>query len=168
MAITVSMAITSVGSTRSNSVISGILTLVNNGANTISVLDVALFEQSTMGAIIGQPVFMTPNVAPGEGEPDVATTVTVYYPFSVVVPAINTPGASPNAPSSLHDDVFPPGNSWCRLACNVRAYDATAVEYVTGTATLQFPVVSAVAPFPVPQGGAEQFNSGGDAVNWFF
>lgn len=181
MTISVSLAFTSVGPTTANAPINGILTLTNNGSNTISVRSIRLYEMplivtplnqggACFGAMISQPEFLTPNVAPGDDFPSVTTGSTVYYPFAVVVPSPNLPGPSPNAPNTLRYNQMatPPGNTNLQLGCDVRTYDSTATEWVCGSATLSCPIKSAVAPFPVPQGGAEQFNSAGDAVNWFF
>lgn len=165
MAITCSLAFGNTTSARSGQPVNLVLAVTNNGSNTIEVLGIQVTEASTMGAIISGPYFLTPNADVGVG-PTILTTATAYYPCQVVVTAINTPGASPNSPNALHDDVFPPGNSLCRLQCDVLTYDSVAAENVAGSATFNFPVGSAVAPFPVPQGGAMQFNAGGNAVNW--
>lgn len=167
MAITVSLAITSPGSTRAGQRIDGILTLVNNGSNTIEVRNAVLTEATSMGAKFRQPCFLTPNVAQGVGEPDVTASATVYYPFSIVVPSPSTPGAPAQAPNAMHDDVCPPGNTLCVVQCDVRTYDSTATEFVNGSATLMFPVISA-AEAAISQGGAAQWNAAMNAVNWFF
>jgi hypothetical protein len=167
MAITVTAAITSPGSTRAGQRISGILTIVNNGANTISVRSLQLSEASTLGAVFGQPSFLTPNVALESSYPNITTSSTAYYPFSIVVASPNTPGAPAQAPNAMHDDVCPPGNSWCRINVDVRTYDSTATEFVMGSTTLNFPVVSAAQAL-ISQGGAEQWNAAMNAVNWFF
>ncbi len=167
MPITVTMAITSPGSTRAGQRLNGILTLTNTGANTITVRDLKLSEASTLGCVFRQPCFMTPNVAQSSSYPSVTTSSTVYYPFSIVVASPNTPGAPAQALNSMHDDVFPPGNTWCRVQLDARAFDATAGEFVVGSADLNFPVVSAVAA-AISQGGSMAANSAMNAVNWFF
>lgn len=167
MAITISFTKTSDG-TAADSVINGIVTVTNAGANTISVQGVSIVEQSTLGANIRQPDFLTSNAAPGTF-PTIAAGASASYPWSVVCAVPNTPGASPNAPNAYHGPMAsPPADTVCRLSLFVQAYDSVAAAAVNNTAALQFPLSPAVAQFPVPQGGALQFNSGGDAVNWFF
>lgn len=166
MAITLSLAITSPGPTRAGQRIDGILTLTNAGSNTVEVRNLVLSEASSMGVKFRQPCFLTPNVAVGVGEPDVTASATVNYPFSMVVASPNTPGAPVQAPNAMHDDVCPPGNSWCRVVLDARTYDAVAAEFVVGSATLNFPVLSAAQAL-ISQGGALQWNAGMNAVNWF-
>jgi hypothetical protein len=167
MAITVSLALTNPTSARANATLNGVLTLTNNGSNTIEVMAIQLTEASAMGSQVGGPYFLTPNADVGVG-PTITTSSTAHYPFSVTIASPNMPGAAPTAPDALHIATRPVPNSWARFECNVLTYDATAGENVVGTATLNFPVVSGVATYPTPQGGAMQFNSGGDAVNFFF
>lgn len=167
MAVTLSLAITSVGPNMGDSTLNGIATITNTEAGAVTLQDIQVFEQSTFGATISQPYFLTPNVAPGVGNPSVSAGATVYYPFQVVCAVPNTPGASPNAPGGLVESVYPAPNTFLRLAGVVRALDGSSNPFV-GTASLQLPLITPVAPFPVPQGGALQFNRGGNAVNFFF
>lgn len=166
MAITVSIALTNVGPTFADSPLSGICTITNNGANTIQVQGIQLTEQTNTGAAFRNPDFLVPNVAPGT-YPTIASSASANYPFSVVCPSPNMPGASPAAPNAYRGGAQP-ANPLVNVVCVVTAYDSTAAVFVNGSASMQIAVVSSVAPFPVPQGGASQFNFGGDAVNWFF
>ena len=167
MAITVTLSINSPGSTQAGQRLVGNVKVVNNGSNTITVRDIRLSESSTMGAMFGQPDFLTPNTALESSYPSILTTATAYYPFSIVVPSPNMPGAPVQAPNSMHLNVSPPSNTWFRCVCDVRTYDATAIAFVVGQAELNFPVVSAVAA-AISQGGSLSGNSGMNAVNWFF
>lgn len=167
MPITVRLAITSPGSTRAGQCLDGILTLTNTGANTITVRSLQLSEASTLGASFRQPAFMTPNVAQESSYPSVLAAATAYYPFSIVVASPNTPGAPSQAANALHDDVCPPGNSWCRIQLDARTYDATAGAFVVGSFELGFPVLSAAQAL-ISQGGAMQWNAGMNAANLFF
>lgn len=166
MAITLSLAITSPGSTRAGQRIDGVLTLTNDGANTIEVRNLVLSEQTSMGVKFRQPCFLTPNVALGVGEPDVTASSTVYYPFSMVVPSPSTPGAPAQAPNAMHDDVCPPGNTWCVVQLDARTYDSVAAAFVVGSTSIGFPVISAAQAL-ISQGGAFQFNAAMNAVNFF-
>lgn len=167
MAITVGIAITSVGPVLADSQINGVLTVTNNGSNTVQIQAAQLSELTTMGLVFRHPDVLTPNAAPGTYN-TISAAGSASYPFSLVAPSPNTPGASPNTPNGYSDNVFPPANVQAVINCLVTAYDTTAAAYVNGSASLSFAIGSAVAPFPVPQGGALQFNSGGDAVHWFF
>ena len=166
MALNLSLAITSVGPLKSGLALNGVATVTNTEAGNVEVMSIQITEASTMGAIICGPYFLTPNVAPGEGEPTLATSASGNYPFQVVCEVPNTPGASPNAPNSLHGNTFPSGNSYLRLAGTVLGNDGSS--NLVGSATLNLPLTTPVAPFPVPQGGALQFNAGGNSINAFF
>lgn len=167
MGVTLSLAITSVGPTMAGSVaMNGVATVTNTEAGNVRLMGIQITEATTMGAVVRGPYFLTNNVAPGSGEPTLATSASGNYPFQVVVPSPNTPGASPNAPNSLRELAFPPGETRLRLAGVAQTNDGTS-NFV-GTAALSVPLSTPVAPFPKPQGGALQFNSGGDAVHWFF
>lgn len=167
MPITVTLAITSPGSTRAGQMLSGTLTLSNTGSNSVSVRSLQLTEASAMGAVIRQPSFLTSNVAPESSFPTITAGSSASYPFSIVVPSPNTPGAPAQAPNNLHGSVFPPVNTNCRLQLDARTYDSVAAAFVVGSAEIGVPIVSAVAA-AISQGGAEQFNAAMNAVNWFF
>ena len=168
MAITISFAVTTPGPLLSDSVIQGVVTVTNAGANTISIQNVVLSEQSTMGCNMRQPDFLVPNAAPGT-YPTIASAASASYPFAVVCAVPNMSGASPIAPNAYHGPVAsPPSNVVLRLGVFVQAYDATAGAFVNNTASLQFPVGTAVAMFPVPTGGALQSNYPGDTANFLF
>lgn len=167
MAITLSLAITSPGPTRAGQKIDGVLTLTNTGANTVSVRSLQLSEQSTLGAVFRNPDFLTPNVAPDAGFPNVTAASTVNYPFSIVVPSPNMPGSPAQAPNSFHSSVQPPPNTYCIVQLDARTYDSVAAAFVVGSASLNFAVLSAV-PAAISQGGAQQFNAAMNAVNWWY
>lgn len=165
MSITVILTKTSVGNPLADGVINGVCAVTNNESGSVTVRDIRISEVSTMGSVIRQPDFLVPNAAPGT-YPTLTTTATGNYPWSIVVPSPCTPGPSPNSPSGVQNVAYPASNAVLRLQCVVMVNDGSV--NIMGTALLQFPIGSAVAPFPVPQGGALQFNTGGDAVNFFF
>jgi len=167
MAITLSLAITSPGSTRAGQVLDGIITLTNTGSNTITVRSLQLSEATSMGCKFRQPAFMTPNVAQESSYPSVLAAATAYYPFSIVVTSPSTPGAPVQAANAMHLNVCPPGETRCVINLDARTYDATATVFVVGSATLSFPVLSAAQAL-ISQGGALQWNAAMNAVNWMF
>jgi hypothetical protein len=170
MSITVTIAITSSGgNVVAGRVVNGVATVTNGGANDVTVQTMSLSEVTTTGAQMGQPKFLTANTAPGDDKPTITAAATSYFPFSFVAPSPNFPGDNPNAEGGrVPNRAMPSGNPLCELSLFVSTYDATAAVYVNGSNTLVVPVKSALAPFPVPSGGALQFNSGGDAVHAFF
>lgn len=178
MAIVVSFSVTSVGPTVANSVINGIVSVQNTEAGSVTVRDIRIAEipsaaltspasqtPQTWGAIIRQPDFLVPNAAPGT-YPTLTTTSTGYYPFSVVSPSPNFPGASPNAPNALRNPAMPPNTSILNLSCVAVCNDGSS--NIVGSAMLQIPLISAVKTYPLATSGTEQFNVQGNAVNWFF
>lgn len=167
MAITITFAKTSAGGAVSDAKIDGVVSITNAGSNIISLQGMVITEASTLGTSIRQPDFLVSNAAPGTF-PTLAAGATGNYPFSVVCAVPNMPGASPQVANTYRATATPPAETVCRLNLFVQAYDAVAVAYVNNTASLQFPVAPAVAMSPAPQGGAAQFNTSGDAANWFF
>lgn len=168
MAITVTCSFGNTSSPRTSQPLNGVVTVTNNGSNTIELMSMQVVEASVLGAVVSGPYFLTPNAYPGVG-PELSASASGSYPFQVVVQSPNVSGAAPSAPNAIRMATWPTPNSWCQLHCNVVAYDSTAGENVVGSATLNFPVVSAVASYPPPiTGGTEQFNYAANAVNWFF
>lgn len=168
MALLVVPAVTGVGPVTADNTVTCVLSITNTGANAVTVQSIQVCEQSQTGAVIRQPDFLTPNVAPGTGQPVIAAAATSNFPFAVCCCVPNTPDGSPNAPNTLIGNTCPPSNTVVSLVAIVQTNDPTAGVNVNGSGLLQFPVGSAVAPFPVPAGGSLQFNAPGDAVNWFF
>jgi hypothetical protein len=163
MGISIALTITSVGPTTAGTMpINGIAAITNTEADTLTVRSITIAEgaRTQLGARVSGPYFMTNNVAPGEGFPDIATSATAHYPFSVVVPSPNTPGSSPNAPGGPTLRASPPSNTFMELVGNVRALDTNNDPHV-GTGCVFASFITPVAPFPVPMGGALQFNKTG-------
>ena len=116
------------------------------------------------GCHIEQPVFLTPNRAPGDGNPTIsASTGTKVVGFQVVPLAPNMPGASPNnapggaAPADFDSPVSNP------------IYYITVVGHTSDgsvfSGSLAFGALSAVAPFPRPEGGALQLIQGANLMS---
>lgn len=170
MSLTLTLAVTSPAPLIANSAINGVLTVVNNGANPVVVQTVGLSEVTNMGVKFRQPDFLTPNVAPGVGNPTIAAAGTANYPFAFVCAPVNTPGDSPQAPGGPAPTPTIPTNSSPIISCVVVSYDSVAGVNVVGSTQLApVPLAASVAPSPPPLGGALQFNVGGaNAVNWFF
>jgi hypothetical protein len=169
VSITVTLAVTSVGPVTGDNTSNGIITVVNNGANTITVQSMQVSDLLNSGTQFRQPDFLTPNVAPGVGVPSIATSGTAYFPFSFTPFSPATPGASANAPNAMHGNAFPSSNNIIQLVCNVVTNDATAGANVIGTSPMvQIAVGTSTVPLVFPLGGSLIFNAPMDAVNWFF
>lgn len=165
MAIT--LVVTLSGSAVAGRSLRGMVSITNESGPSVAIDSMVLSESTKMGVAIGGPRFLTPNVVGVGATPIIATSSTSHFPFSLMVPSPNTPGASPSA-TRHHDDVFPSNNSQCQLNLDVRAIDQVSFLPEVARTSFEFPVITSVAPFPVPQGGALQYNAGGCAVNWFF
>jgi hypothetical protein len=135
-------------------------TVSNTGSSSLT-LSLLSASESTGSAQIGQPNFLTPNVALGLGSPTINAAGTFSTVFNVVFPAPNTPGPSPNAAA---------GAAGVQMGQPVRASYFLTVTAQTSdgsvaSTTLVVPVLSAIDPFPVPEGGALQFRQGSNLIN---
>lgn len=147
--------------------IRGVVSVTNTGANSVAVDTMTLTEFTTMGAVFGGPSYLAPNV-PGVGATPIITNgATSYFPFVMMVPSPNTPGAQASA-RRHHGNVFPADNTFCGINLEVRATEQVGFTTEVASATAGVPVASSVAPFPPSYGGADQFNFGANAVGWFF
>lgn len=162
MALTLTLTNTSVGPATADNTINVQCAVANTTGGDLSVTDLQIHETgSNFGVTVTQPYFLTPNVAPGTGNPTVANNGTGYFLAQVNSPAPSSPGESPNAPNSLILTDIPTGV--LTLTGTVIMSDGT-----TATATLQVPMRTTITPFPVPLGGVMAFNGPSNAVNWFF
>lgn len=137
-----------------------ILAVTNDGASALTLNSLTVSEQTKSGAIIAQPTFATPNVAPGTGNPSIGAATTVYYPFNVtftspmVGPSPQQPGGP--APSNRAEEA----NSNFILQAVGQTSDGSVFSN-----SLMVPALSSIAPFPLAQGGAFQFAAGANLVN---
>ncbi len=168
VSISVSLAVTSVGPVTGDNTVNGIITVVNNGANTITVQSMQVIELTNTGTKFRQPDFLTPNVAPGTGSPSILTTATAYFPFSFTPNSPGTAGAPANAPNALHGNTCPPSNNILQLVCNVVTNDATAAVNVIGSSQMTQIAVGALTTPPGNPVGSMVFTSALNGVNWFF
>jgi len=142
-----------------------VASVTNSGATAVTLNGLWVSRDSMSGnAGVGQPTWQTPGVSVGAGYPTLAAGSTYNYPFSVVFSAPNMAGGSPNsAPGGAappHNAAYPIDSGFS-FTINSLSSDST-----TASATYFVPVLSTVAPFPIPQGGALQMNSGFNLVNF--
>lgn len=112
------------------------------------------------GLTVGQPNYLTPNMPIGLGNPVIAGGATANYPFQVV---FNTPAASGPSPNN------PGGAAPGPVAATPRAnFTLTAMAQASdgsvGSTSLMVPVLATIPPFPLPQGGALQFDQGANLI----
>ena len=138
------------------------VTVDNTGSSSLTLSSLQVYGQNK-SATVAQPQFLTPNVAVGAGNPTITAAGAVTYAFTVIFNAPSTPGPSPAAPTdpaggSAGVFVAQPAHSNHTLQAQCQTSDGSVAS-----TTLAVPVLSAVAPFPVPQGGAAQFGQGGNS-----
>lgn len=142
-----------------------IAAVTNAGSTSVTLASLAASSLDGKGAYsISQPAFLTPNMPVTLGNPTLSPSTTYYYPFQVVYLSPSTSGASPAAASGAAGigAAQYPTDTDMSLALASLSSDGT-VAFATTTD----PVLSGTAPFPVPQGGAFQFASAGNLINFF-
>lgn len=137
----------------------GAVATVSNTTAAAVTLE-SLTASSSSGAVsIRQPVIVTPNMAPGAGDPVIdATSGTLSVGFSFVVQAPNAAGPSPNnAPGGVapSNPAAPVSNPNHVITVIGQTSDGSVFS-----SSLTVGVLSAVGPFPRAEGGALQFTQG--------
>ena len=136
--------------------------VTNTNPASVVLNSLSVNEVTESDAQVSQPVFVTPNVAPGVGNPVLAPSTTTYFPFQVV---FNSPmGAGPSPQNA------PGGASPSNKAMEPDAFFTLQVVGQTSdgsvfSSSLMVPALSAIAPFPLAQGGAFQLSQGANLVN---
>jgi hypothetical protein len=133
-----------------------VVTVANTDAAAVTLLSLAIFEASKTGAVIGQPTMQQPG-QPAGVNPTLGASSSLSYQFPVVATVPNMPGTSPNnEPGGARPgQAAYPAAAQLVLQAQAQTSDGNAF-----TSTISVPVLSAVAPFPVPTGGAAQFGQG--------
>lgn len=135
--------------------------VANTGSSSalLTSLQIAASTRRGRDMTVSQPNFKTANGIP-QDNPTIGAGASVDYVFAVVFHAPNTPGPSPNAPGLGPTGMMTgqPALAEYGLAAQGQLSDGS-----TAVAILAVPVLSAVAMFPTPQGGAALFNQGANA-----
>ncbi len=147
-----------------NQAMSYVVTVANTNASSVTLTSLTINETTKTGAIISQPEFLTPNVAPGTGNPTIAaTTGTVSYGFKVVSTAPVMPGPSVQAPGGAA-----PANA-AAYPANGYSLQATSLtsDGTVATSLLESPFFVPVSTATIPQsnGGALVLSQGFNLVN---
>ena len=138
-----------------------IANVTNSGATAVTLSSLQAYAQG--GAFVGAMQYLQPNVPVGVGNPVLLPGTTYSYPFLVEFISPSFAGPSPQAPGGASGVGIAanPSNQYVILTINSLSSDSTVA-----TASLTVPVLSAIAPFPIAQGGGMQFSSGFNAVNF--
>lgn len=137
------------------------VTVANSDAAAVTLSSLYISEQSDTGANVGQPQYLVSNVPLNLGNPIITAAGSVSYGFQVVFNSPNTPGQSPNnAPGgAVPSNNAYPANPYVTLQAIAQTSDGSVFS-----TTIMVPVLSAVAPFPIPEGGALQFRQGSNLM----
>lgn len=131
----------------------------NTDASAVYLTSLVISEVSRTGSRVGQPRVQAAG-EPAGVNPTLNASGSLTYPFQVVAVFPNTPGVSPNNPGGAapSQSAYPVAPPLLQLQAQGQTSDGS-VFFCLFTA----PVLSAVAPFPVPTGGAAQFAQGFDS-----
>lgn len=131
-------------------------TLTNTGSSSVSLESLSVNELSKSGAVIEQPGFLTPNAPTGQ-LPTIVAGGSLTVPFTIVPSGPSMPGPSPNnAPGGA----APPNPAMPAPATLNFQLVGQLSDDSTAVMPFAVSVLSSVAPFPVPEGGAVQFAQG--------
>lgn len=142
--------------------VSLVASVTNSGSTSVTLSSLAIYADPGSCSFLGQPVYLTPNMPVGLGNPVLTAGSTYSYPFEVIFQAPNLAGPSPQAPGLAAGSgvAANPSASVARLTLQSLSSDST-----TASVSLSVPVLSTLYPFPVAQGGAMQLSSGFNLVN---
>jgi hypothetical protein len=136
--------------------------ITNTSASSVTLSSLAVSEATESECTIGQPNFLTPQVAMGLGNPTIGASSTVSYTFKASFQSPATPGASPSTPG---------GNAGAYAgqpadAVFVLRAEAQASDGSVGSTTIQAVVLTSIAPFPPVATGTLQlqFQPGFNAI----
>jgi hypothetical protein len=139
-----------------------VMTATNTGASAAALTSWQVSESTESDAYITQPQLLTLNVPAGQGNPVLAPSGSVTSPaFAVFFPSPYAAGPSPNIQGLGPNGMMPgqPPDNFYTLLAQGQLSDGSSASV-----TLVVTVLSATAPFPVPQGGAAQFNQGANSA----
>lgn len=160
MALTVTL-VPSQSSHFGNGVNDFIIGVTNTSVSAVDLISLAVHCDRSSSVRIQQPVFLTPNVAPGDGNPSIDASATAYYSCRVVFFSPSQAGPSPQLPGGSQGS----SNASTPDASYVLTVVAQASDAAVGTASTTVAVASTVAPFPIALGGAWQFAGGSNLIN---
>lgn len=138
-----------------------VVTVTNGGSSAVTLQSLSINEITESDAQVSQPLFLTPNVPVGVGNPVLAASGSASYPFQVVFSSPYAAGPSPQQPGGAAPaSVAQTPDPYFTLQAQSISSDGTVAS-----ANLMVSVLSTIAPFPVPLGGALQLGQGANLVN---
>jgi hypothetical protein len=161
MALTLSIIAGSPSTAIGNGTCNFVASVTNSGATAVTLQSLQVSETSG-GAVVDQPVYLTPNTPVGVGNPILLPSTTYYYGFQVVFVSPAIAGPSPqNAPGGA----APSNNAVTPDASFTLQLQSLSSDATVASASLTVPVLSTIAPFPFATGGAMQLSQGFNLVN---
>ncbi len=160
MALSVAIAVGAPGSSAvAERVGNYVATVTNTGASAVTLQSLSV-NCNGGDARISQPQYLTPNVPVGVGNPVINGGSSLAVSFQAVFDSPYFAGPSPQNPG---------GASASNAAANP---DALFVLQAIGntsdgsvfSGTILVPVLSTIAPFPVPEGGSLIFTQGSNLI----
>lgn len=134
----------------------------NNTGSDVTLSNLAVYC-SPQGPIVGQPQYLTVNVAPGTGNPTITNGSTGSYPFNVVFPSPNVAGVAPqNAPgsASIQSLAYPAHNQLYTVYVQAQTSDGSV-----GQGQMYVQPVSSTQPLVLPYGGSISNGTSTGAAN---
>lgn len=146
-----------------------LVTVTNAGASSVTLANLLISETTESDAQIGQPNFITPNVAFGLGNPTILPGASASYGFACVFPGPATPGPSPNQ-NAVTGGIGASGAGGMFTgqpadpALNLQAQSLSS-DNTTASINLVVVAITATPIFPQSLGGSLQFTNPFNAVN---
>jgi hypothetical protein len=136
-----------------------VVTVTNSGSASVTLQSLTVSESTESDAKIGEIPFLTPNVPAGVGNPTIAAGASVNFGFPVV---FNGPGIgpSPNNPGGA----APFSGAMTPDATFILQAQSLVSDGTVASVSLPVPVLSSIAPFPVPAGGALYLQQGSNLM----
>ncbi len=132
------------------------VTVTNTGSAAVALQSLSIGESTESDCVISQPNIMTAGAPASSGFPVLAASGSASFPFQVIFTSPAQPGSSPNAPGgSLPDQRAETADAQFTLQAQAQSSDGSVASV-----SQMVSVLTAIAPFPVPQGGATQFGQG--------
>lgn len=158
MALTVVVAKGNMSSQVANAAGNYTVAITNTSSSSVTLQGLSVSEATESDAVISQPVFLTPNVPVGVGNPTITASGTVTYGFQATFTNPVMPGSSPQAPGGASGNAAYYSDPSFILQAQAFASDGSV-----GSGTLVVPVLSAT--FPQSNGGALVLSQGFNVVN---
>lgn len=145
-----------------NQTMNFIVTVTNAGAAAVTLQSLGINEITESDAQLSQPLFMTPNVPVGVGNPVLSPATSYNYPFQCVFNSPVAAGPSPQNPGGAAPaSVAQTPDPYFTLQAQSQSSDGTIAS-----TSLMVSVQSLIAPFPPALGGALQLAAGANLLNF--